>query len=57
MAFGDVIVNEDDLIGKIDFYLQNNCIMEDNYKSNVDKFFKYRDDKNCERVYNWIKKH
>jgi len=57
MGFGDVIINEDELIEKIDFYLQNNCIMEDNYKSNVDKFFKYNDNKNCERVYNWIKKH
>ena len=28
--------------------------MEDKYKKRVDKFFKYKDNKNCERVYNEI---
>ena len=57
MGFGDVKKNESELLDKINFYLENNCIMEDNYKDNVDKFFKYHDKHNCERVYGWIKKH
>ena len=54
---GDVIKNESALLDKINFYLKNDCIMEDKYKDNVDKFFKYHDKHNCERVYDWIKKH
>ena len=30
--------------------------MEKKYKDRVDKFFAFSDDKNCERVYNEIKK-
>ncbi len=57
MGFGELIDNENDLINKIYYYLENDCIMEDNFKNNVDKFFKFIDKKNCERVYNWIIEH
>jgi len=56
MGFGEVITEEKELVKTIEEYLNNDCIMKDKYKNNVDKFFKYNDDKNCERVYNWIKK-
>ena len=56
MGFGDIIHNEEDLIKKIQFYLENNCLMEDEYIRRVEKFFKFNDKNNCERVYNWIKK-
>ena len=57
MGFGDVIKSHDDIIDKLDFYINNGCHMEDVYKDNVNAFFKYIDKDNCKRVYNWIKKH
>ncbi|WP_297982011.1 CDP-glycerol glycerophosphotransferase family protein [uncultured Methanobrevibacter sp.] len=55
MGFGDIIKTEDALIEKIEFYLKENCQMEDKYKNRVEDFFKYKDQKNCKRVYDWIK--
>ena len=57
MGFGDVIDNEEDLVDKIIEYIDNGCEMEDKYKKRVDKFFKYTDQKNCSRVYNWLYQH
>ena len=56
MGFGDVIDNEEALVDKIIEYMDNGCEMEDKYKQRVDKFFKYTDQKNCVRVYNWLLK-
>ena len=55
MGFGDVIESEDALVDKVIEYINNNCVMEDKYKQRVDKFFKYTDQKNCKRVYEWLK--
>lgn len=57
MGFGEVIYNEDDLISKIDYYLENQCLMEDKFNDNVDLFFKFIDKNNCKRVYEWILEH
>ena len=57
MGFGDVIDNEEDLVDKIIGYMDNDCEMEEKYKKRVDKFFKYTDQKNCSRVYNWLYQH
>ena len=57
MGFGEVLDSEDILIEKIEDYLENNCIMEDKFKENVTSFFKFNDEKNCERVYKWILEH
>ena len=57
MGYGDIINNEEDLIGKVDFYLSNGCSMENKYIKRVDRFFKYRDQNNCKRVYDWILEH
>lgn len=57
MGFGELIDNEDDLIDKIEYYLDNGCIMEDRFKDNVDGFFKFIDKGNCKRVYDWILSH
>ena len=57
MGFGEIIDDEIDLIDKIKYYLENGCIMEDKFKDNVDKFFKFNDKGNCERVYKWILEH
>ena len=55
MGFGDIINNWEDLIKKIEFFLENNCLMEEKYGRRVDDFFKYADKNNCKRVYDWIK--
>lgn len=57
MGFGDVIDNEEDLVDKIIEYMDNDCEMEEKYKKRVDKFFKYTDQKNCSRVYEWLYRH
>lgn len=57
MGFGDVIDNEEDLVDKIIYYMDNDCEMEEKYKKRVDKFFKYTDQKNCSRVYEWLYRH
>ena len=54
MGFGEIVSDEDDLIGKIEDYLENDCVMEDEFKENVDSFFKFQDLKNRARVYDWI---
>ena len=54
MGFGEVIKKEDDLIKLIKDYLDNDCEMKENYKKRVDKFYKYNDQNNSKRVYDWI---
>lgn len=56
-GFGDVIADKDDLIDKIIHYIDNDCTMEDEYRDNVDRFFKYTDKSNSKRVYDWIREH
>ncbi len=56
MGFGEVISDVDVLLSKIRYYLNNDCMMEDKFKERVDQFFKFNDNKNCERVYKWILK-
>lgn len=57
MGFGDVVESQDDLVDKIIYYIENDCQMEDKYKKRVGKFFKYTDQKNCKRVYEWLQNH
>ncbi|SEL21599.1 CDP-glycerol glycerophosphotransferase, TagB/SpsB family [Methanobrevibacter gottschalkii] len=56
MGFGEVIKNEEDIVNKIKYYLDNDCVMEDLYRKRVDDFFKYTDRNNCMRTYEWIYK-
>ena len=51
MGFGDVITDENILIGKIEEYLKNDCKMEEIYAKRVNSFYKYNDKNNCKRVY------
>ena len=53
-GFGDVFDCEGDLVEKIIYYVQNDCIMEDKYQLKVNEFFEYFDNNNCQRVYNWL---
>lgn len=54
MGFGEVIDDEADLIETIEEYLKNNCQIKGEYKKRADAFFKYDDENNCMRVYEWI---
>ncbi len=54
MGFGEVIKKEDDLIELVKTYLANSCEMKDDYKKRVNKFYRYNDQHNCKRVYEWI---
>lgn len=56
MGFGEVIKSEEDMVNKIKYYLDNDCVMEDSYKKRVDDFFKHNDKNNCKRTYDWIYK-
>ncbi len=50
-TFGEVFDTKDDVVNKIIYYIDNNYKVEENFKSNMDKFFILHDEKNCERVY------
>lgn len=56
MGFGDIVDCEDDLLDKLNEYIDNDCQMEEEYKKRVDSFFTYTDRNNCKRVYDWIYK-
>lgn len=56
-GFGEIIESESNLVDKIHHYLKNDCTMEEKFKDNVNKFFKYHDRNNSKRVYQWIKDH
>lgn len=55
-AFGEIIESEEILIDRIIYYCQHQNVMPNFYKKRVDNFFLYHDKRNCERVYNAIKK-
>ena len=57
MGFGEIIETEEELINKIEFYMENNCVLEDKYKNRSDKFFKFHDKNNSKRIYEWLIKH
>lgn len=57
MGFGNVVRTEENLVDKIIEYMDNNCEMENKYKSRVDKFFKFNDKNNCKRIYDWLISH
>ena len=53
-GFGEVFISENELVDKIIYYIENNCIMEEEYQFRVNNFFEYFDNNNCQRVYKWI---
>ena len=57
MGFGDISSDEDELVDRIIHYLENGCVMEENFKERVDEFFKFKDKNNCKRVYDWLISH
>ena len=58
MAFGDIVTNEDDLVDKIIYFMENGTVMDDaEYKKRCEDFFYYNDRNNCKRVYEWLLNH
>lgn len=54
MGFGKIVKTEKELINLIKKYVENDCIIEEEYVKRIHKFFKYRDKNNSKRVYEWI---
>ena len=57
MGFGEIVQSQEALVDRLIEYIENDCQMEDKYKRRVDGFFKYTDQKNCKRVYEWLQNH
>ena len=57
MGFGEVVSEEEQLVEKIIYYIDNGCEMEDIYRKRVDEFFKFHDHNNSKRCYDWIISH
>ena len=55
-GFGPVCENYKSTIETIISSIEKDCILEEKYKKRIQKFFKYNDNNNCQRVYEEIKK-
>lgn len=55
-GFGPVCYDYETAVNNIIKLIENNCRLEEKYKKNIDKFFEYRDNNNCKRVYEEILK-
>ena len=53
-GFGEVTYNLADTVNILISYMENNCQMKEEYVNRVDRFFKYTDNKCCERICNKI---
>ena len=51
-GFGEVTYDLDTLVDTIIDYINNDCKLKNIYKERMDKFFAYKDKKNCERLFN-----
>ena len=54
MALGEIIKTSKVLVDVLCEYMRNGCKIKDVYKKRIDKFFKYHDYNNCERIYSEI---
>ena len=55
-GFGPVFEKEEQLVDKIIDCIKNDSKMDEKYEKRVDSFFEYKDNKNCERVFDSIVK-
>jgi len=51
MAFGPLIDRHEELVDTLCRYMKNHCVMRPEYAERADKFFNFRDNDNCERIY------
>lgn len=53
-GFGRVVENEKYVIDDIEYYLNNDCKIEEQYKQRIEDTFMYLDNNNCKRVFDEI---
>ncbi|MBO7560617.1 CDP-glycerol glycerophosphotransferase family protein [Candidatus Saccharibacteria bacterium] len=53
--FGEIRKDEKALIDELTDIINGGCKIKESFKKDADSFFKYKDNQNCERVYNLIK--
>lgn len=53
-GFGEVEYNLDSTIERIIEYMQNDCQLKDKYRKRIDDFFTFRDQNNCQRIFEKI---
>lgn len=53
-GFGEVVTDEEKLLGLLEEYLMDDCHMKPEYQRRIEGFFPLHDDKNCERTYHEI---
>lgn len=49
-GFGPIISKQAELVDALCDYMKNGCVMEEKYSDRVGSFFRYTDDRNCERI-------
>lgn len=49
-GFGDVLETTNDIIDKVEYYINNNFEIEEKYAKRMDKFFERKDKNNCKRI-------
>ena len=55
-GFGEVEYTADALIDRMIEYMENGCRLKECYRERIERTFRYSDQKNCQRVYEEIKK-
>lgn len=55
-GFGNIVIQEDELINEIEKNIQSNFILTDQIRRRINKFFELRDNQNCKRIYEEIYK-
>ena len=50
-AFGPLIDNHEEMVRQLCDYMKHQCRMKPEYVERADRFFAFRDDRNCERIY------
>jgi CDP-glycerol glycerophosphotransferase (TagB/SpsB family) len=56
MGFGPVTKDYETFSKELIKIINNDCKLEKKYLNRIEKLFKFKDDKNCERVYEEITK-
>ncbi len=56
MGFGEVAEQEEEAVNAILSYINNHFEMKPEYRLRIEQFFPLHDDKNCQRIYEEIKK-
>ena len=55
-GLGEVVYDEETLINTIIEYMKNSCTIKKVYESRIESTYEYMDDRNCERVVEYILK-